>query len=277
MGLREILVHPRPAQDRPSPEAERPRGLCPQCRAEVPLDGAQPFTRCPHCRASLWADLSGVLQHSVLKARLGAGEARGALERYLRGAEVDPPAGESRVRLEYHPWYVIPRGLDPRTGDDAPALVSATHDAEFLTAPRRAAEAGDGDPPSRGEVPADAWIAPALGPDEARAQVPGAATGASPGGMRLVHVPVWRIDYAEGGRRWHAHVDAVEGDVSALMLPPASSRRMDRTATLWCAGAIGLFALEAAVLPGLLLPLVAFAVTGGVAVLLVRRGEAGRR
>jgi hypothetical protein len=235
---------------------------CPQCGAAIDVGGDDPFVTCGHCRASLYVDLGGLLRHVFLRPRLGAGEARGALERFLRAAEVDTVLGAPAMRLEFHPWYVVP-------ADGGAAIVRGSSEAAFAAAPRRAAESGDTEPFDESVARTAEVVRPAISADEAVAQVDGGRAE----GARLLHVPAWRIDFQEGGRRFRAYVDAVEGDVSTLALPPASSRRMDGVATAWLVGAIVLFAVEAALLPGVLWPVVAFAATGFAAVQFVRLGE----
>jgi hypothetical protein len=238
---------------------------CPQCGAAFEVRGDDPFVACGHCRASLFVDLGGLVRHLLLRPRIGAGEARGALERFLRAAEVDTVVAAPALRLEFHPWYVIP-------GDGGPSVVRGSSQAAFAAAPRRAAESGDAEAFDESVARTAEVVRPEISADEAVLQ----ADGGRAEGVRLLHVPVWRIDFQEGGRRFRAYVDAVEGDVSTLALPPASSRRMDGVATAWLAGAIALFAIEAAVLPGVLWPVVAFVVTGTAAVQFVRLGERRR-
>jgi len=227
--------------------------------------------RCPNCRASLFVDSASVVRHSVLAPRLGAGEARGAVERFLRGAEVDALLTDVETRLELHPWWVVrdARGLGDGAG---PRLVRASAACALARPPRRAVEAGD-DVAGDGDLLRRAdTLAPEFDADEAvlRAGLP---AGAPPPVLVLLHVPVWSVAFSTGGKRHIVQVDAVEGEVDAWTLPPSSTRRLDRDALTWFLGSMGLFALEAALLPGLVAPLAAFAATGGVAYLLVRAGE----
>jgi hypothetical protein len=260
--LRNDGVPPNPSGSAP---ARRAAGLrCPQCGGPADVDDESPFTTCGHCRATLWVDLDRLVRHAVLRPRIGAGEARGALVRFLRAAEVDCDAAGPAPRLEFHPWYVVPT-------DHGPRVVHAATDAVLHTPPKRATEAG-GAEAADASVLRDAFVvSPSVELDDAVAAVEGGRAE----GARLLHVPSWRIEYDDGGNRYVARVDAVEGEVSALTLPPASTRRLDGVATAWMSGAVVLFAIEAAILPGLWLPLAAFAVTGGAFYAFVRAGERG--
>lgn len=238
---------------------------CPQCGGPVEVGGA-PLTTCGHCRATLWLDLDRFVRHAVLAPRVGPGEARGALARFLRAAEVDCDAKGPAPRLELHPWWAIsaPGGV---------RVVRASAETAFSLPPKRAAEAGESETGDTSVLRDTEPGEPTVPLDDAVAEV----EGGRPEGARLVHVPSWRIDYEDGGTRYVAHVDAVEGEVSALTLPPASTRRLDSVATAWITAAIVLFAIEAAVLPGIVGPLVAFGVTGAAFFAFVRAGERGPR
>jgi hypothetical protein len=247
-----------------------PTASCPQCGGPLAL-GDDPFVRCGHCRAALYADVEGLVRHVVLRPRLGSGEARGALERYLRTAEVDDPPRDCALRLEYHPWWVVPTA-------DGRFLVQGAPETAFATAPRRAAEVGEGEPFDPELARTAEVVPPTLTADEAAArapQRPAASSAAAPGRARLLHVPVWRITFHHGRERYRVHVDAVEGEVDALALPPTSTARLDRVAAAWFAGTVLLLALEAALLPGFWAPVAAFVLTGWALVTLVRRTERG--
>lgn len=238
---------------------------CPQCGGPLPL-GEDAFLRCGHCRASLYADVEGLVRHTALRPRMGAGEAKGALERFLRTAEVDTLLRDAAPRLEYHPWWVVASG-------GVRHLVQGAPETAFATAPRRAAEVGDGEPFDPDLARTAEVVPPGLTAEEAAARVADATDGAPARETRLLHVPVWRITFSHGGQRYRAHVDAVEGEVDALALPPTSAARLDRVAAAWFAGTGALLTIEAALLPGFWLTMAAFALTGWGVVHLVRRGE----
>ena len=244
-------------------EIRQPEVVCPQCGAAVPLADGDSFVACPHCRASLYVDLGRLVRHVVVAPLLGAGEARGALERFLAAAEVEIAGrGASSVLLEYLPWYVVPAA-------DAPVFVAASPEAALAVRPRSARDVGTASPFDATKLGGADVVAPTLALEDAVAETEG---GRVPG-AQLLHVPVWRIDFADGSARYTVYVDAVDGEVSATKLPPASSRRMDRVATMWLTGAIVLFAVEAAVLPGVLLPGAAFVATGAAIYWFVGLGE----
>lgn len=239
---------------------------CPQCGAEVPVrDDA--FLVCTHCRASLYADVDRLVRHVTLRPRLGAGEARGAVERFLLDAEVDALARDATVRLEYHPWWIVPAGGGTN-------LVQGAADAAFARPPHGAVEAGDGEPFDAELARSAEVLPPAFGADEAvvRADLPTGSAAAAP---RLLHVPVWRVDVTWDQRRYRIHVDAVEGQVDALSLPPSSAHRIDRVAATWFVGTLAVFIAEAVFVRGFWTTMGAFAVTGVALVAIVRRHERG--
>lgn len=243
-----------------------PELRCPQCGAPLPVaDDA--FATCASCRASLWIDLRGVVPHLLVKPRLGPGEARGAVEKYLVACEVDRPPVDMETRLAFHPWWVVEE-------DGRERLVAAAVASAF-GAPPRAADASGVAVPFRRE---DAGTAEVVAPSVAAEDAAGGTGGRV---VRLVHVPVCAVTFRHGQRRWTATVDAVTGAVDAVALPPASTRRIDAGAiTLFCLSMI-VFAVEAAVVRGFWWTLLAFAVTAAVVVGGVQAYErtivAGRR
>jgi len=273
---------PPPPRD-PAPSARRPlppdrtarvspvsrpadQARCPQCGGPFRILPDEPFARCASCRASLYVALDRIVLHLTVRPRLGAGEARGALERFLRAAEVDPPVLSPTPRLEFHPWWLVPwaRGT---------ALVPAAPESALAHDVRDATDVGDTEPFDPAIASDARVVAPLLTAEDAAER----HEGGQADGARLRHGPLWRVGYHDGNRHHVAYVDAVEGVVDALALPASSTRRLDRSATGWFAGLTALFAVEAALIPGFCLPLLVIAGTGWAVFEVVRRTEAARR
>jgi len=78
----------------------------------------------------------------------------------------------------------------------------------------------------------------------------------------LVHIPFYKVSYTCRNSENEAMVDAVSGDTFADEWPPAPQKQKDRVLG-WITGlSLGLFLLEAALIPGILLLAPAYAVTG---------------
>jgi hypothetical protein len=89
--------------------------------------------------------------------------------------------------------------------------------------------------------------------------------------VRLVHVPVWVLGWRQRGESYRAVVDAALGAVAAARVPPPTGASMDTRALLVLGGATAACAVESALIPGILLPFAANALTAVAVVFLCGR------
>lgn len=246
---------------------DAPAGLripCTQCGGPLPVADDAPFVVCTHCRATLFLDLGRYVRHGTVRPRLHRADAESALRLHLESVEAEPPERIDGMSLELRPWYVVPAAR----GAVAVAAFADDDGADPAPAGRAALSAetvpfeGAGD---RGA----AVVPPSILADAAVAQ----AEGGRAEGVRLVHVPVFVATWRHRGEPYRAVVDAVLGSVAASRLPPRAGSSMDTRAILVLGGATAACAVQAALLPGVLLPLVANAVTAAAVVFLGSRGR----
>ncbi len=217
--------------------AANPRLPCPQCGAAITLADDQPFRSCEHCSATLFLDLGHFVLHAYVAPRLDVRSAPGALQRFLKSAEITAPVSEVRAELVYLPFAVFARYEG--TGSVLLTLLggrSLPFDARAFSGALEPYDRAK----ARGTI-----LEPELTLEEGRT-----LAGAAPEDQgRLVHVPFHQIRYSCAGRSYRAVLSALDGSGHAEVLPPASTASLDRSYAAWAAAATLVFLLEAAALP----------------------------
>jgi hypothetical protein len=221
---------------------------CPQCRAPVPVVNDHPYLSCEHCTAALFLDLSDYLLHVYARPRLDKRGVQAALRGALQSSEVRGKLDRLEAELVYLPYFLFATSHGVRSVPgialEGRALAwNPKADSSGLEAYDAAS--------TKGTI-----IMPTASVVDARAQL-----GEPSKEARLVHVPFYRVRYSNGDKPYSAVVNALDGSVSAGVLPPASSHAVTKSYMTWAGLAFGVFVLEAALLPGAGAPVLGIGLT----------------
>lgn len=250
------------ARGRDSPRLEGDPGVaarCPQCGAAVPVRDENPFTACASCRVPLALDVGGFVLHSSGLRRLSRTDAIGTVRAHLEAAEVRDRPTSAEAELAWRPWYRVPRDAGATLVPASGAAADEIEGSGFR--PSATAELVAFDPTSDGT-----FVPAVVSAVEAVASVQGGALR----GVRLVHIPVWRVTYRVLGKDYQAEVDAASGRVFAWSLPPTATRSIDLRTGLAFAGMTLAFGLLTLAVDGFLLTIGASALLGVVFFFLLR-------
>jgi hypothetical protein len=227
---------------------------CPKCGAENPLASGARLLRCAFCDAALVVERGGAVAHYLLPRLLSQQDAGAALRRWMAGNEtvkdLDSKATLGSVQAVSFPMWFF--RFD--AGGHEETLVEPA-------APTPVPQLADL------KVPAGQLLAyaPEPGVEEIAAAVPlETARGwlvqrgtSQPRETALVHLPLWRCEYAFGGRTWSALVDGSTGAVIAAVFPAKAE------APYRAMAAVGLllFVVEGLAIGNLFVKLVVYALT----------------
>lgn len=220
---------------------------CTNCGGAVPIETDTTSTQCPWCGAALYVHTAGTALHYVALPQLAERDMGPLVQRELARIEITDPISVERIEVLYFPYWR--RSLSP---DRVAFAAAASPLCDDLARPDLAL--GDlkifsGSITERARVvePAVSLVRDA---DEQAAQR-----------AALVHVPLARVAYRFKGLPYEAVVDAAGGRVFADDWPPSPERDKDRALSRLAALAFTLFFAEAALLPGILFVIPAFALT----------------
>ena len=219
---------------------------CPQCAGPVAVVDGMPWANCPHCRVSLALDVGRLLVRGVIRASVRESDVRGLVERFLRDAEIDDPVVIVSAKLEFRPYFFAHLPGRPA------AIVESVPDAESVdyATVQAAFDAGRVEAFTDDAIGSAEVILPTYSAEDLRAAFPEEAfCGRTRDALRLVHVPVWRVQYHVGALVHDLTIDGVTGRVSALAVPPANSQKLNASAILWLTGTIVVATALAALLP----------------------------
>lgn len=239
---------------------------CTQCGAKVPIEQDTGFIRCPYCETSLYVDTDRTVKHFSMSPQIRPADLAPVIQRKLSYMEIKDPVKVGRHNLVYFPfWRLDMEGgfsitvpASPPVIEDIIQIKCPAGDLK-LFAPELAAEEEVVEPQALLE---DAVADAAKLMDNKEPKFSAAS---------LLHLPMYAVEYACGGARHKALVEAVSGEVYADDWPAAPQKEKDRVLGMIAALAFGLFFLEAALLPGLWPVLAAYAVTAIAIYYLARR------
>ncbi len=227
---------------------------CPKCGAENPLSSGARLVRCAFCDAALVVERGGAVAHYLLPRLLSQEEAGAALRRWMAGNEtvkdLDSKATLGSIQAVSFPmWFFrFDAGgheetlVEPAAPTPVPQLADLKVPAGQLLA--YAPEAGVEE------------IAAAVPLETARGWLVQRGTS-QPSETALVHLPLWRCEYAFGGKTWSALVDGSTGAVVASVFPAKAE------APYRAMAAVGLllFAVEGLAIGNVLVKLLVYLVT----------------
>jgi hypothetical protein len=241
---------------------------CPKCGAENPLPSGARLVRCAFCDAALYVDRGGAVAHYRLPRLLSLEDAAAALRRWMAGNEtvkdLDSKATlGSVVPLSFPMWFFrFDAGgheetlVEPAAATPVPQLADLRVPAGQLLA-----------------------YAPEAGVEETAASVPlETARGwlvqrgtSEPRETALVHLPLWRCEYAFAGKSWSALVDGSTGAVIASVFPAKAETPYRAMAAV----GLVLFVVEGLAIGNVFVKLVVYALTAlplvGLSYLVTRR------
>jgi DNA-directed RNA polymerase subunit RPC12/RpoP len=197
---------------------------CPQCGAPIEPVEDSPFLSCPFCATRIFIDASHAVLHFMVEPRLDAVRATEALGRWLRDREVVGSIVPSASELVFFPmWQVTSRG-STRIVAAAGALFEGLEkiqipagDQKVFSAERARGVKGEAARVVEAAVPLESALARAVARD----------AGPDPAGARLVHVPLFLLDYSFYGMPYRAAVDAASGQIYPITAPRSSESRID--------------------------------------------------
>jgi len=241
---------------------------CPKCGGENPLSSGTRLMRCGFCDAALVVERGGAVAHYLLPRLLSQDEAAAALRRWMAGNEtvkdLDSKASLGAIApLSFPMWFFR---FD--AGGQEETLVEPA-------APTPVPQLADL------KVPAGRLLAyaPEAGVEEAAASVRlETARGwlvqrgtSAPTETALVHLPLWRCEYAYAGRNWSALVDGSTGAVIAAVYPAKAETPYRAVAAI----GLLLFVIEGFAIGNVLVKLAVYALTAlpllGVSYLVTRK------
>jgi hypothetical protein len=222
---------------------------CTQCGGHVPVED-DGYVVCPACQSALYVDLSRVCIHQQVEPAIAERDLPGALGRWLHRLEVPGQPRVTKRDLRYWPFWEVEAA-------DARALI--------LAAPSPFTEL------ESIEVPAgrrrrfdDATEAAAVAPTTFGAAALERSGVTGDARLRLLHLPIYHLEYQLDGRRWDALIEGVSGGVFAERLPPPHTTQLDTSHALVFGATFVIFVLEGLLLPDLGPTLLGYGVTGAV-------------
>lgn len=224
--------------------ATQPPSLkCPQCGAPIEPSEDTSFLSCPFCGTRIFLDASHAVLHFIVEPRLDAVKSAEALGRWLRSREVVGRIVPSSSELVFFPlWQVTARGaaqIVPGAGalfEGLERIQIPAGDQKVFQAARAKGTRGEAARVVEATVPLEAALA--------RAAARGSGLGASKAGAaaseavrdpklladaeaRLVHIPLFIINYSFLGVPYRAAIDASSGQVYPITAPRSSESRID--------------------------------------------------
>jgi hypothetical protein len=227
---------------------------CPKCGGENVLSSGTRVLRCTFCDAALFIDRGGAVQHYLLPRLVTLEDAAAALRRWMAGNETVKDLDRKAALgvpepISFPMWFFrFDAGgheetlVEPAAPTPVPQLadlrVPAGQLVPYVPEP---------------EVSATEATVPL---ETARGWLVQRGT-AEPNESALVHLPLWRCEYAYGGRTWSALVDGSTGAVVASVFPAKSESPYRAVAAV----GLVLFVIEGLAIGNIFWKLVAYAVT----------------
>jgi hypothetical protein len=195
---------------------------------------------CPFCAARVFFDTAHAVLHRIVEPRLDAAGAAAALRRWLKDREVVGRIAPSSCDLVFFPlWQVSSTGrtrIVPAAGAlfDGLERIEVPAGDQKAFAPSRATDARGH--PARvvdATVPLEAALARAsargldLGTPGRLLQNTGRAKRVADASARLIHVPLFIVNYSLHGVAYRAAVDATSGHIYPITAPRSSEGRLD--------------------------------------------------
>ncbi|MFO8058632.1 MAG: hypothetical protein R6V10_15205 [bacterium] len=230
---------------------------CTQCGAGVPIEEDSEFVRCPYCETALYVDTDRTLKHYYFVPQVAEKDLPYNLGRKLAYMEIDEKVNITSVRLVYFPFW----RLHLATGGilAVPAAPPPVEDLFEYKFPAGDLKLFNHDILSEHET-VDKELALEDAVMEARKDLdPDKARFSD---AALVHIPIYDVSYTCRNSKNRAVVDAVSGNTFADEWPPAPQKHKDRVLGWITALSLGLFTIEAALIPGVLFLAPAYALTG---------------
>lgn len=229
---------------------------CTQCGGKVPIQEDTSFVRCPFCETALYVETDRTVSHQYLAASVAEKDLGMYLQRRLARFEVEEQAKVKNAKLIFFPvWrFDLPTGKSVAV----PAAAPLFDDLRRLKMPAGAYQLFDAAAlAGRTVIEPDLLLEDAA--LEARAETGNEETKFT--GAALVHLPFFHVTYAAGTRDFRALVDAASGEPYADDWPAGSQKQKDRALGMIAALCVILFLLEAVLVPGPGLTLLAYGVT----------------
>ncbi|MCD4748143.1 MAG: hypothetical protein K8R59_02110 [Thermoanaerobaculales bacterium] len=230
---------------------------CTQCGAEVPVPADVRLVQCAFCDTALVVDGDGTLFREVMLPTVKLKEAVHHLRRFMAGtetiADLDKKARIGTPELVYFPFWAFSIATD--AGERivlepaAPSFLQGLQGMDLPPGNSHIWTAGitGAVPVVEPEVPlatARNWLTERLGKMREKRTV-------------LYHLPLYRISYTYGGKKYSAAVEGVSGQV----LPADFPAKAETPYFLVAAAAIAVFSIEGLVITNLLFKAVIFAIS----------------
>ncbi len=232
---------------------------CTQCGAKVPIEEDSDFIRCPYCETALYVETDRTIKHYYMVAQKPDSDLGPVIQRKISYMEIKDPVEVTTHKISYLPFWKL-----ETSGGKVVVVPAAMTPLEGL---RKVAQpAGELKLYSAELTESFKVVEPQALLEEAAAE--GLILLDTPGlkfqSATLLHLPMYEVDYTCQNSAHKALVDAVSGEVYADQWPAAPQKQKDRFFGLIAVLALALFAVEAAVLPGFWLVVLAYAVTSGL-------------
>ena len=256
-----------------------PQLCCPQCGAPIQPVEDDPFLSCSFCGSHVFLDAAGAVRHFLVEPSIDAGTATSALVRWLKSREVVGRIVPASSDLVFFPlWQVTMRGRTiavPAAGalfEGLDRIDVPSGDQKVYALERVKGAHGE---PAR-VIESSVPLAAALSRAAARTSDLSASKIALRGAAdladsslvpdheaRLVHVPLFIIQYPFHETTYTAAVSASSGDVYPVTAPRSSESRIDAAFAWLLAGGLALNLI--ALLFFGMAPLFSVALLGGIA------------
>jgi len=230
---------------------------CTQCGAGVPIEEDSEFVRCPYCETALYVDTDRTLKHFYFVPQVTRRDLHLNIRRKLAYMEIDESVKITEADMVYFPFWSLSLTSGGTLGIPAsPPPVEDLYEYKFPGGDLKFFDQNilhEEEVVEKELTLEDAVMEARKDLDSDKARFSDAY---------LVHIPFYKVSYTCRNSENEAMVDAVSGDTFADEWPPAPQKQKDRVLG-WITGlSLGLFLLEAALIPGILLLAPAYAVTG---------------
>jgi hypothetical protein len=236
---------------------------CTQCGAGVEINEEGGFLTCPFCDSRLYVESDQTVRHFYLKPEIKSEELGPIIARELFQRELKGDVAVIEHKAGFIPFWLV--RLKERQ-------------LQFPAAELSNAELQDFKIPVGKLVPYDEEVGakfniemPQLSLDDLKKRPAVEQLEKQIEGTDLIHVPFYRVKYKYGNGEFRAMMDAGQGNLYAEKLPRGLSKEKDRFFLMLFAALSVIFTVEAFLIPGFWLTVLAFVISGVAAWYYLRR------
>jgi len=229
---------------------------CTQCGAAVEISEEGGFLTCPYCDSRLYVESDQTVRHFYLKPEIKSEELAPIISKALFERELKGPVKIVENKIGFIPFWLI------RLTEGA---------LRFPAAELSNSELQDFKIPVGKLIPYDPEVGssyhiemPELSLDDLKKKPVMEQVANKIEGTDLIHVPFYRVFYKYGENVFHAMVDAGEGKLYTEKLPRGLSKEKDQFFLVLFFALSFIFMIEAFLVPGFWLTVLAFAITGAI-------------